>query len=66
MNNVGGRSLTVGGPSNLLPDTPLNIRRKALYRKDLAVMAGITKNDGTFLTTRKYKNDSFFEILLEI
>lgn len=53
VNNVGGRSLTVGGPSNLVPETPLSIRRKALYRKDLAVMAGITKHDGTYLTTRK-------------
>lgn len=56
---MGGRSLTIGGPSNLIPDTPLNIRRQALYRKDLAVMTGITKDDGTYLTTR----NCFFQFM---
>lgn len=53
INTVGGRSMTYGGPSNLLPDKPDNIRRSGEYRKDLAIMSGATKDDGSYLTSRK-------------
>lgn len=43
--------MTIGGPSNILPDTPDNLRRAGLIRKDLAILCGTTKHDGSYVTT---------------
>lgn len=48
---MGGRRLTFGGPTNLLPDSAYEIIKSGKYRKNLAVLAGVTKNDGSFLLT---------------
>lgn len=47
------RALTIGGPTNILPDTPDNLRRTGNYRKDVSILLGTTKNDGSYLTTGK-------------
>lgn len=43
----GGRSLTIGGPTNLLPDVPQNIA----YNKSIPIIVGTTKDDGVYVTT---------------
>lgn len=48
---MGGRHLTLGGPTNLLPDSAYEIIRSGKYRKDLAVLAGVVKHEGSFLLT---------------
>lgn len=53
-NRVGGRSLTVGGPSNYLPYEPSELLRMGFYKKDINLMAGNVKNEGTFLTAREF------------
>lgn len=54
-NKVGGRSLVIGGPSILLPDTPINLMQSGNYPRNISMIAGVTKNEGTFLTASKPK-----------
>lgn len=51
--SVGGRALTYGGPYNILPATAIDLKRSGRYRKNLSVMTGVTKHDGSFLAQRK-------------
>lgn len=44
-----GRTLSIGGPDNLLPDTPENILSSTGYNKSIPIIIGITKHDGSFL-----------------
>lgn len=48
-NRVGARSLTVGGPSNFLPDTPQNLIDKGFFLRNLSLVAGVVENEGTYL-----------------
>ncbi|XP_055691284.1 glutactin-like [Lutzomyia longipalpis] len=59
---IGGSRLTLGGPSKVFSETPFNIVRRGGGRKDLALMAGVTKNDYTYvmlidLTNRALASD---------
>lgn len=45
---VGGCRLTIGGPTNFFPHTPLKLMRNGQARRNIPVMAGVTKHDGTF------------------
>lgn len=49
------RSLTIGGPTNILTDTPDILRRTGNYRKDVPILLGTTKHDGSYLTTGKIR-----------
>lgn len=40
--------MTIGGPTNFLPQTPYRIMRGGGGRRNIPVMAGVTKHDGTF------------------
>lgn len=43
-----GRTLTVGGPDKLLPDTPRNIVTSKYYNQSLPLIIGAVKHDGTY------------------
>lgn len=43
-----GRSLTVGGPDELLPDTPQNIVTSGNYNQSMPLIIGATKHDGSY------------------
>lgn len=58
---LGGRSITIGGPSNFLPDRPENIIKSKNYNKSIPIIIGTTKDDGSFLATGNH----FFYIFLE-
>lgn len=46
--------MTVGGPSNFLPDTPENLLKHGALPNDLSLIAGVVENEGTFLTAAAY------------
>lgn len=48
IHTIGGCRLTVGGPSGFLPYSPYKIMRNGGGRRNIPVMAGVTKHDGTF------------------
>lgn len=48
---LGGRSIAIGGPSNLLPDTPGNIIQSGRYNKTIPIIVGTMKDDGSYVTT---------------
>lgn len=50
---VGGRSLTVGGPSNYLPFKPIELLHKGFYKRNVRLLTGVVKDEGTFLTISK-------------
>lgn len=43
-----GRSLSVGGPDQLLPDTPRNIVNSKNYNQSIPLIIGATKHDGSY------------------
>lgn len=47
---VGG-SLTIGGPSNLLPDYPENIFTSKHFNKTIPIIIGTTQTDGSYPMT---------------
>ncbi|XP_055691178.1 uncharacterized protein LOC129794451 [Lutzomyia longipalpis] len=47
-NQIGGHRVTIGGPSNFLPANPFDIMSSGGGRRNLRMMAGATKNEGTF------------------
>lgn len=51
---VGGASMTVNGPTNILPAIAFKIKQAEQYRKNLRVMTGVTKHDGSFLVASKF------------
>lgn len=53
-NREGGRSLTVGGSSGFLTDTPQNMLDNGALPEDLPLVAGVVENEGTFLTAATY------------
>lgn len=52
---VGGCRITVGGPSNFMPHSPYKLMRTGGGRRDIPVMAGVTKHDGTFSLAGLYE-----------
>lgn len=48
---VGGRSLSIGGPSNFLPDLPEKIVSSPQYKKTIPMIIGTTKDDGSYVAT---------------
>lgn len=53
LNHIGGRSLTIGGPSNFLPDTPRNLLAKGQFQKNIDLIAGVVRNEGSYLAASK-------------
>lgn len=53
-NRVGGRSLTIGGPSHYLPYAPSELLQMGYYKKNVKLIAGVVKNEGSFLTAREF------------
>uniref|UniRef100_A0A182QPB8 Carboxylic ester hydrolase n=1 Tax=Anopheles farauti TaxID=69004 RepID=A0A182QPB8_9DIPT len=54
INNIGGCGMVVGGPSGFLTTNPFNVIRSGQVRKDVRMMAGATKHDGSFMLTGPY------------
>lgn len=54
--NIAGKSLSIGGPNKLLPDTPEKILQSAKHKKFVPIIIGTTKNDGSFPTTGMFRN----------
>lgn len=48
-NRVGGSSLTIGGPSHYLPHSPEELFRRGFYKNNVNLIAGVVKNEGSFL-----------------
>lgn len=49
---LGGRSLSLGGPTNLLPDLPTNLAHNQ-YKKNISLIVGTTRDDGSYVATGK-------------
>uniref|UniRef100_A0A9I3EI17 Carboxylesterase type B domain-containing protein n=1 Tax=Anopheles dirus TaxID=7168 RepID=A0A9I3EI17_9DIPT len=47
INNTGGR-MTIGGPSQLFPKTPYEVMKAGGGRKNLPMLTGVVKDEGTF------------------
>lgn len=45
---VGGCRLVIGGPTNFMPYTPYKIMRSGGGKRNIPVLAGVTKHDGSF------------------
>lgn len=54
IDTLGGLRMTIGGPSNMLPDIPHNLWKKGKGRKNLPLLIGCTKHDGSFALTDMY------------
>lgn len=55
IDTIGGLRMTIGGPSNMLPDTPHNLWKKGKGRKkNLPLLIGSTKHDGSFALADMY------------
>ncbi|KAG4079302.1 hypothetical protein HA402_007994 [Bradysia odoriphaga] len=49
--HLGARSLSIGGPNNLLPDLPQKIVSAPQYNKNYPMIIGTTKDDGSYVAT---------------
>uniref|UniRef100_A0AAG5DNU9 Carboxylesterase type B domain-containing protein n=1 Tax=Anopheles atroparvus TaxID=41427 RepID=A0AAG5DNU9_ANOAO len=47
INNTGGR-MTIGGPSQLFPATPYQVMKASGGRKNIPMLTGVVKDEGTF------------------
>lgn len=45
---TGGSSLSIGGPSNLLPDHPEQILKSKHFNKSIPIIIGVTQTEGTY------------------
>ncbi|XP_062562509.1 glutactin-like isoform X2 [Armigeres subalbatus] len=54
LGDVGGNRLTVGDINGYLPQTPWDVMKSGKMRQNLPMMAGVVKNEGTFLLTTVY------------
>ncbi|KAJ6650003.1 Glutactin [Pseudolycoriella hygida] len=52
---LGARSISIGGPSNYLPDLPQKIVSSPQYNKSVPMIVGTTKDDGSYLATIVYQ-----------
>lgn len=53
--HLGARSLSIGGPNNLLPDLPEKIVTAPEYNKNYPMIIGTTKDDGSYVATGSIK-----------
>ncbi|XP_049292118.1 glutactin-like isoform X1 [Anopheles funestus] len=61
--NIGGCGMVIGGPSGFLTEDPFNVMRSGQVRKDVRMMAGATKHDGSFMMTGLYDMLSSMELV---
>ncbi|XP_055534054.1 glutactin-like isoform X2 [Wyeomyia smithii] len=54
LSEVGGNRLTVGDFHGLLPEKPWELLKMGKIRRNLPMMAGVVKHEGTFLLTTIY------------
>lgn len=54
MENIGGCGLVVGGPSGVLQRKPVEYVRRGEVRRDIRMMGGVTKQDGSFVVNSIY------------
>ncbi|XP_053676809.1 glutactin-like [Anopheles nili] len=54
LDHVGGNRLITGDYHGFLPQTPWDCMKQGKIRKNLPMMAGVTKHEGTFLLTTVY------------
>lgn len=63
VDTIGGHRMTIGGPSNFLPKTPLELIEAGKIRKNVPMIAGVCKHDGAFgvldILGRGYHADKF-------
>lgn len=57
---TGGRSISIGGPSNFLPDTPQKIVSSGTYNKSIRIIIGTTRDDGDYAATGEFDLKNFF------
>lgn len=62
INTIGGHRLTIGGPTNFLPINPYEAMKNGGGRKDLPMIAGVVKHDGSFSLTSKDFNYRFLVV----
>ena len=55
------RSLSIGGPDKMLPDTPQNIVSSKSFNQSIPLIIGTTKHDGTYLAAGWYFCKKQFE-----
>ncbi|EAT42347.2 AAEL006101-PA, partial [Aedes aegypti] len=48
INSIGGHRFTIGGPSGIFPKTPYEVMKRGGGRKDLPMLTGVVKHEGTF------------------
>ncbi|XP_052891983.1 glutactin-like [Anopheles moucheti] len=54
LDHVGGNRLVTDGRHGFLPQTPWECMQQGKIRKNIPMMAGVTKHEGTFLLTSVY------------
>lgn len=57
---IAGKSLSIGGPNNLLPDLPEKILQSSKYKKSIPLIIGTTQNDGSYPATGMFFSISNF------
>ncbi|XP_058463652.1 glutactin-like [Malaya genurostris] len=48
INSIGGHRFTLGGPSGIFPKTPFEVMKRGGGRKNLPMLTGVVKHEGTF------------------
>lgn len=48
---IAGKSLSIGGPNKLLPNSPEKILQSTKYKKSIPLIIGSTKTDGSYAAT---------------
>lgn len=48
---IGARSLSVGGPNNLLPQSPEKLIDFGIFNKSIPLIVGTTRDDGSYVAT---------------
>uniref|UniRef100_A0A182T3Z8 Carboxylic ester hydrolase n=1 Tax=Anopheles maculatus TaxID=74869 RepID=A0A182T3Z8_9DIPT len=61
--NIGGCGMVIGGPSGFLTADPIHVMRSGQVRKDVRMMAGATKHDGSFMMTGLYDMLAAMELI---
>ncbi|KXJ82746.1 hypothetical protein RP20_CCG011480 [Aedes albopictus] len=54
MENIGGCGLVIGGPSEFLVRKPMEYVQRGEVRRDIRMMGGVTKQDGSFIVNNIY------------
>ncbi|XP_053685997.1 glutactin-like [Sabethes cyaneus] len=48
INSIGGHRFTLGGPSGIFPKTPFEVMKRGGGRKNLPMLTGVVKHEGSF------------------